>query len=475
MARPNQNSAWRWIHGPESKLNSIQARLVGLTALIFVTTWICAAQIANIQGFRNTQAILDREVGATANWLLHLPVQSLAGRKDHTKDRDIQVWMGDRTIYSTSINGVHQKPNESRSYTKEVNGEHWVYSEVCENEKCLVYGVAHQRRHQNLYCLVASIFGPIFVVLAAGFCAAVLSIRIALSPLKRLAINVSELDLESPTPLEADYQQREFSSLIAAINGLSAQVSSLLQRERMFLGSCAHEIRTPITGLLTQLQLIEDKSGLENVNRCAQRTARVAHQFLNFAASKSLFSAGGSPEIFDICYAAKAVVESVENTDQPMRIELTGLSSLSVKAHPFAIDTIVENLIQNSIKHGSTKSAPLTIRITIGSFGKQVHLTVEDNGPGLREQDYAAALTQFGRINHRKGVEGTGLGLSIVNELIYQYNGSTQLGLSDLGGLRVSLQLPIAYAEYQQIQGICLVEEIQPLANRKTQLTTRLA
>lgn len=114
----------------------------------------------------------------------------------------------------------------------------------------------------------------------------------------------------------------------------------------------------------------------------------------------------------------------------------------------FAIDTIVENLVQNSVKYGSSPSQDLSIRITIGALGEQMHLSIEDNGPGLCENDYALALKHFSRIHRSNRAVGSGLGLSIVNELASQYGGSVELRRSaDLGGLRVNVLLPIVCDE----------------------------
>jgi len=443
MARTNQDSTWNWLPGAQIGLNSIQVRLVLLAGLIYLVTWIVAAQISNIQGFRNTRSILEREVAETTDILLHASTNYLAYDHQVSPGRSLTVWEGNK-ILTQSRDHAHERPTVDKLYTRTIDDTSWIYAARCADTRCVVYGVSHLRRHQNLYCLVASIFGPIFLVLAAGFVALVLSIRYALSPLNRFASSVMALNLESPTPIKAEGQQKEFSPLVDAINNLSIRVGSMLQKERMFFGSCAHEIRTPIAGLLSQLQLVENRTDLEKVNQCAQRTAQVANQFLAFAASKSLYAAGGETEIFDICENIRKSIEPIANQNHSVQFEVTGLPFLLVEAHAFAVDTVIENLVQNCLKHAGTENQKLSIRVSIGAIAGRVQVSVEDNGVGLSRFERELALKQFRRLNEHRRATGSGLGLSIVHEISNQYGGQTDLKRSNsLGGLQVIVSLPI--------------------------------
>jgi two-component system sensor histidine kinase TctE len=216
-----------------------------------------------------------------------------------------------------------------------------------------------------------------------------------------------------------------------------------LERERVFLGTCAHEIRTPLAGLLGQLQLVDDNNKLDTARSCAERTARVADQFLTFAASKSLQSARLAEETFDICEVIRdAIAPLLGDTDA--FVEMEGLEAQNVRAHPFAISAVASNLVQNALKYGKKDPIAHYIRIGLSIQNDAISMTVEDNGNGLTDDGMKSAMQEFTRVGASASETGAGLGLSIVQEIAIQYGGSVELSRSaDLKGLKIAVNLPI--------------------------------
>lgn len=470
MARPYQDRAWGWISRTKGNMNSIQVRLVSLAALIFVATWIGAAVISNTQGFRNTQAILEREVAMMAGALAATkgegfgPVEEMIDPALHS----VHVWQGDRLVLSSGPVGRDGFAN-ANAFSTQIDGETWVFAENCMDGTCVRYGATHQRRHQNLYCLAASIFGPLFFILAGGFGLMVLAIRHALKPLNEVAARVASLDLERPRRLQTVGQQKEFSPLIEAVNLLGSRVRSLLDRERVFLGTCAHEIRTPLAGLLGQLQLVGEDAKLESARHCAERTARVADQFLTFAASKNLNVAEDTAEVFDFCEVVRdAIAPLIQDTDTD--VEMTGLARLDVHGHAFALGSVASNLVQNALKYGCNLQGRSKVWIDVTMTEGRLFFTVEDNGEGLSEEGIATALREFSRVDARSSHTGAGLGLSIVQEIAAQYGGSAQVSRSMLlGGLKVMVSLPIVVDESRD-QTTDVLSHITPIGSYRVPL-----
>ncbi|MEP5729792.1 MAG: HAMP domain-containing sensor histidine kinase [Sulfitobacter sp.] len=257
------------------------------------------------------------------------------------------------------------------------------------------------------------------------------------------AARVSTLDVENPSKLRTVGQQEEFSPLIEAVNSLGHRVRNLLERERVFLGTCAHEIRTPLAGLLGQLQLIDDDRQLDTARSCAERTARVADQFLTFAASKSLQSARLAEETFDVCEVVRDAIAPLAGNTNAL-VEMEGLDAQNVRAHSFAISAIASNLVQNALKYGKKDLNALYIRINVSILNNAISLSVEDNGNGLTDEEMKSAMQEFTRVGASASETGAGLGLSIVQEIAIQYGGSVELSRSaDLKGLKIAVNLPI--------------------------------
>jgi len=103
------------------------------------------------------------------------------------------------------------------------------------------------------------------------------------------------------------------------------------------------------------------------------------------------------------------------------------------------LDEIAGNLLDNACKW-----AKAAVRITVlpgDDFGFAT-LTVEDDGPGVKPENYGKALQRGERLD--EATPGTGFGLSIVDDLVRAYKGSVALGRSDMGGLKITLNIPSA-------------------------------
>jgi len=423
--------------------HSIQNRLFLLASIVFLATWIGASQISNTQGFRNAQAILEREVARGAELVLKSGLDDAPAESssEEAQNHSLAIWKNGAALSETGLN-LAQSTGENRDFVQIKDRETWVFAERCDGGRCVVYGAAHTRRHQNLYCLAASIFGPIFLILFAGFIGMLGSIHYAMRPIKTLTDKVTRIDLQRPVALQINKPAAEFVPLISAIDALGAQVRKLLDRERMFLGSCAHEIRTPLSGLIGQLQ-VSEQSGLENIRACAERTVRVANQFLTFASSKSLHASGQNIEQFELCETLRAAISPLLSDTEGVDVEMNGVACMQVEAHPFAISTIASNLVQNAIKYARTENG---LRLNLSVLRRDDHavIIVADDGPGMTNRELKQACQEFSRFDRSQTKTGAGLGLSIVNEIVSQYGGTLTLSrCENLGGLEVEVALPI--------------------------------
>lgn len=99
---------------------------------------------------------------------------------------------------------------------------------------------------------------------------------------------------------------------------------------------------------------------------------------------------------------------------------------------------MIGNLVENAVKWAKDR-----VRITVLLQGDQLRILIEDDGPGMSDEDHARALTRGARLDET-GPPGTGLGLAIVADLAALHGGALVLEGSDLGGLCAGLRLPAA-------------------------------
>jgi signal transduction histidine kinase len=115
---------------------------------------------------------------------------------------------------------------------------------------------------------------------------------------------------------------------------------------------------------------------------------------------------------------------------------------LQIKASSDHIDRMIQNIFSN-IKRHTPANAP--VRVQLKSKGKEVHVRIEDGGPGLPEDAYNKASYEFERFDRSRSRDtgGSGLGLSIIAAIVKEHSGSISLSKSPLGGLAIQIQLPV--------------------------------
>ena len=116
------------------------------------------------------------------------------------------------------------------------------------------------------------------------------------------------------------------------------------------------------------------------------------------------------------------------------------LAPARVVADPDALVRVVRNLVDNALRH-ATRAVAVTVEP-----GDEVVLLVDDDGPGIPEQDRERVFDRFHRVDgpRTRDAGGTGLGLAIVRELVASAGGTVAVGQSPAGGARLRVGLPAA-------------------------------
>lgn len=296
-------------------------------------------------------------------------------------------------------------------------------------------------RHELMLAVLATM-----LVLAVGL---VLAGRVAISqglrPLGELSAEVEQRDLERLEPLGQPVPS-EVRPLIAALNRLfeRLRLSSLAQQE--FLSNAAHQLRTPLTSLRTEIDLAllepHDPSLeplLTRLQKSVDRSARLAQQMLAMARADASTSSGRQPSL-DLRDLAGQVAEDwvPRAVDAGMDLGFE-LQPAPTEGQGFLLRELIENLIHNSLAYAGAGA-----RVTVRTFCRDgaALLEVEDTGPGIAVEDRERVLQRFQRGNAARG-NGSGLGLAIAHDIAESHGGQLSLHAGGHGqGLLVRLSLP---------------------------------
>ncbi len=208
-----------------------------------------------------------------------------------------------------------------------------------------------------------------------------------------------------------------------AINELMRHLDEALEAQHRFIANAAHQLRTPLTGLKTQTDLALRqtdpeilKHRLSQLSISANRTAHLVNQMLNLAQVEPWANKAFEMKPLDLNeLAQEAAMEWVpialqkeidlgyERPDNPA----------VVRGNRIRVKMLLDNLLDNAIRY-SPAGGVITVRV--GASDGSIALTVEDNGPGIPQEEREAVFQRFCRLPN-SSEEGSGLGLSIVREV----------------------------------------------------------
>lgn len=280
--------------------------------------------------------------------------------------------------------------------------------------------------------------GTVLSVLVYG------GIRRGLAPLQRLESQLAHRSTAALTPIELTEAPQEVHSLATTINELLATLRRSLSQEKRFLNDAAHQLRTPLAGLISQSELAMQETDpqalqerLRKVHLGAQRSAHLVGQLLALARTEAAIER----QPVNVSALAREVAKDCTRKAVSAGIDLgwEGDDVLSIPASRLLLREALGNLIDNAQRYAGKGS---TVTVSSRRDGDSCVLAVEDNGPGLRPDQIEHAFERFWRGSELPG--GCGLGLAIVAEIAHRHGGLARVLPMEPQGLRVELRLPLA-------------------------------
>ncbi len=295
--------------------------------------------------------------------------------------------------------------------------------------------------------LIADMLLPLLLLAAALSMLVYGGISRGLQPLTRLQAQLGDRRkqvLSDLSPIELTQAPQEVHALAAALNQLLGAVRRSLGQEKRFLNDAAHQLRTPLAGLIsqTELALAENdpaalRARLTKVLSGAQRSAHLVHQLLSLARNEVEIKL----QPLDVAALARDVAREWTPRALKAGVDLgfEGADHLSVAGEALLLREALSNLIDNALSYAGTGSE-VTLRAQ--AKGRQVVLEVADNGPGLSPQDLPHVFERFWRASTQPG--GCGLGLAIVAEIAQRHGGDARALATQPHGLTVQIWLPMS-------------------------------
>ncbi|MGI8532647.1 MAG: HAMP domain-containing sensor histidine kinase [Geodermatophilaceae bacterium] len=262
-----------------------------------------------------------------------------------------------------------------------------------------------------------------------------------LRPVEALRRGAAEItgaaaDGSLPVPDSRD----EIHALAVTLNDMLARLAAARRRQRAFVADAAHELRSPLTSLRTQLEVAAAVDGRDGADLLAEvdRMSRLVEDLLVLARVDDDVPrqqvrtdlAGSMPTILHRYAGGRVPVTLTLEPAPPVRLD------------PDMLPRVVHNLVDNAVRHATG-----SVLVAVGSGpGGTGQLVVTDDGPGIPVADRERVFDRFTRLAAARDRDtgGSGLGLAIVRGIVQRSGGTVELDAADPPGLRVTVTLPPA-------------------------------
>ena len=212
---------------------------------------------------------------------------------------------------------------------------------------------------------------------------------------------------------------------------MAKRINRHLNQRAEMLSGISHDLRTPLTRLKLQLEMLNQKDVSTKMSKDIDEMEKMLNDYLQFAKTQTQ----ESTTKINLGSLLNLIKEKLNNDkitihNNNLTIELNG--------RPTSLMRSFENIIQNGLTYGNK------VDVNVQKGNKRAMIIFEDDGPGIPEDQYKNVFKPFFRLDKSRSLNqsGVGLGLAIVEDIVNSHGGNIQLGKSKYNGLQVKISLP---------------------------------
>ena len=451
------------------RIRSLRRRLFVVLLAIFVAAWGVTLTCLGVRYSRERTGLWDSSLNDIAreilvsmpadvsrldgNANLRLPEQAAPPDRHGKLGRLIfQVWIKDRhhlVVHSLEPFRAPLRPDFTDGFiTRRIDGEEWRIFAISD-----AHGEVQVQVGKPTADLADDLRKGVRIgLITTALLLLVLAVAIqrvlywSLRPITRIREAITARDTLDLQPLPDGDLPNEVRPLVESFNRMLARLDRAMHGERQFLAEAAHELRTPLAALLTHAQvalrsrsLEEAQAPLQQLVKGVERSARLSQQLLDSArldADRPSIERG-PVELADLVAMLTREFATIATIKQQSILLDTRPSPIEGDIDELGI--LIGNLIDNALRY-TPAGGRVAVRCQRADDG--VRLQVQDNGPGVAEEDRPRIFDRFYRVagsNER----GSGIGLSLVARIAQSHGARIELGAGlDGQGFGITVVFP---------------------------------
>ena len=438
---------------------SLRRRLLLILIGLFMLVWFVAFAATFAAATRRIEVLFDAELAHYASVLLtFVEAGPRIGREASGAARNIPlsasrfskvlafaVWSGERAVLRSENAPESRSPARDGYENIVFNGRHWRGYTLRSVDGGLAVWVGepfslrsrlvNEIARDELFPLLLGI--PLLAALAWW------GVARGLVPLHRVA---SEVALRSPknlNPVDLQGVPTEINAVVEKLNALLLRLREAFESERRFTADAAHEIRTPLAGIKTHMQVAlrttsdaQRRHEMEQVIKDVDRTTHLVEQLLTLARLDREPRNGEA--VVDLLALAGETMAMLgqEAARKEIALTLHGGGPVQVRGDAIMLGAMIRNLVDNAVRYSPARGR---VEIGVATGDDRVVLTVTDNGLGIAAEERMRVFDRFYR-GSTTSAQGCGLGLSIVKRVADLHHAIVELTDAPAGhGLRAKV------------------------------------
>ena len=285
----------------------------------------------------------------------------------------------------------------------------------------------------------------LFLGLAGGWWLVVRAIR-PIADISATAVKISAGDMSQR--INVAEAESELGQLASVLNATFARLEAAFAQQQQFTADAAHELRTPVSVMLTQTQTAlnrersaaEYRETLEVCQRATQRMRKLIESLLELARLDA-----GQEQMkrmkFDLSQTAWDCVELVRPLAAERGVKIhCDLPAVDGYGDAERLSQVITNLLANAVQHNKANGE---VRISAKLQGSMILLAVSDTGPGIASADLPHVFERFYRADQSRSSGQAGLGLAISRAIVQAHGGTIEVLSKPGAGTTFTVVLPV--------------------------------
>ena len=263
---------------------------------------------------------------------------------------------------------------------------------------------------------------------------AILFLRQQIKPIEKLAKAAESFGMGKKIENFKPSGASEVRKAADAYIKMQERIEKFIEQRTLMLAGVSHDLRTPLTRIKLQLEMLSKNRENEELLKDVDEMQYMLETYLDFSQTVS----SEESSLVNINKLIEEVIDTSKDENKFIIFKPLKKNEINHKCKYIALKRCIINIINNAKAYGDK------IIIKLSESDNEININIEDNGPGISEKDYQKALKPFQRLDssRNQNIAGSGLGLSISQDIIKTLDGDLNLSKSEMGGLKVEINLP---------------------------------